>query len=355
MNPKIIRRVFLALLIVLLLIIIFSPFKVPYSFELSGRIYPTKEWKLIKETNGSLYSIMIDNMSGLKSHFTNYEFERGDIANIDINKKIQPESFVFKNDSVAHITTLLIDEQILNLQNQLLVEKALLKSNTSGLKNEDVDIAKEELNYANQKLNQQKLAFARYEKLYQDTVFTDKIYEEQVNLLQLAKIQVTIAEKKLRAAESGDKPEEINLIKTKIESLEKEIANLQLRKLSYTILSPMSGKVSLNNLPEELISICEPNKYILVAPVQVYNRQYLNDSTKITFNLPNFEKPISLSISQINDFVGIINNQQTILTKTIFETKKNSVSQGMIIHCKIICAPVTILEYIKRATKIRIR
>ncbi|MBT3207827.1 MAG: hypothetical protein HN704_03910 [Bacteroidetes bacterium] len=355
MNPKIVRRIILASLIIILLVILFSPFKIPYSFDVTGRIYHAKEWKLIKETNGSFYSIMVDNYSGMKSHFTNYEFERGDIANIRINGKLEKSVYIHKNDSIAHITTLLIDEQILNLENQLLIEEALLKTNTSGLRIEDIEIAEEELKFTKQQLEQQELRFARFEKLYEDSVYTDKIYEEELNLLKLAKIQVSIAEKKLLASESGNKPEEIQLIKTRIKSLEKEIANLKQRKLNYTILSPMSGKISLNNLPEEILTICEPNKYILIAPVQVNNRQYLTDSSQIKFLAPNSEGQISLSISQVNDYVGLINNQQTILTKTIIKSDQDSYSSGMVVKCQIVCAPVTIFEYFKRATKITIR
>ena len=82
------RRHILILLLLLALIAIFLPIPVRYSFLATAKIYPAREWKLMRGAEEGIWSQTYDFETDALSDFKNYRFERGDIAELLIRENI---------------------------------------------------------------------------------------------------------------------------------------------------------------------------------------------------------------------------------------------------------------------------
>ncbi len=339
-------------LAIILILILLLPFEIPYSIKVLARIYPQQEWSLKRDPSGTFFSEMTNNMTGFKNEFTNYEFERGDIANIHINNNLQPNSFVRKGDTIAHISSLLLKEQIANLKNELQIEYANLEASKSGSKIADIKVIEEELDLARQKYNQTKRKFNRINTLFSDSIIPDETFETTEDNMKVAEIEVKILERRLTAAKTGQKPESINLIWAKINSLEQQIRHLQNRQLNYSIISPLSGMVDFNESNNDLIRISTAQKYIVSAPIKVGNRKYIDTNTRLDMNISGLDSAIVAENLKVENIVGVVNNKQVVMIKAPLKLNPGIVTPGMVIECTVVCQPVSLIEYFTRSTKI---
>ena len=116
---------------------ILAPFEVNYLIEANSLVYSAKEWRLLRDNNGELSSMIVDNDRNFSSAKTDYIFDRGDIAKIEFynhSKDIQ------SGDTIAVINSDVINEQILTLQSELEIAKAEYKDKSSG---EKISVVKE--------------------------------------------------------------------------------------------------------------------------------------------------------------------------------------------------------------------
>ncbi|MEA3445125.1 MAG: hypothetical protein U9R19_10420 [Bacteroidota bacterium] len=336
---------FAAIIVIALLI----PFKMPFSFKVLAKVYPYQEWNLKRDGAGSFYSEFLNNMTGFKNDFTNYEFERGDIANIHINNLLIPGTLVSKGDTIAHISSLLLKEQIANLKSEIEVEYAMLEASKSGSKIADIKVLEEELLLAQQKFAQARRKFKRINTLFSDSIIPDDKFETSEDNLKIAGIEVKILEKKLVSAKTGQKTANINLIMAKINSLDQQIQYLENRQLNYSIVSPISGMIDYNENNSALISISNTKKHIISAPIKVSYRKYIRTTTEMELSISGLDSIFKTRKIKAENSIGIVNNKQVIMLRASIDVNPGLLTPGMIMECKVNCEPITLLEYLKRS------
>jgi hypothetical protein len=342
------RRHILIALLILVILTIFLPIRIRYSFLATAKIYPVREWKLSRGTEEGFWSQTYNYETDALGDFKNYRFERGDIAELVILKDLKFDEPIEANDTVAYIDSYFIRNEITRLNNLRDVETANMDVVSTGEKQPLVEQAQREYNYALQQLDLEKKNFARQESLYRDSVITPADYDIYENALKLAEINTQVAYNELMSLSTGDKDPVINLSEKKISSYEKEIEELEAQKAQYTISTPLSGLLKYNTETGGIIKVSDISKLLLKIPVLYRHASYLSSLYKVTFSTPDNKITVNATFKGFDQNINLIQNQQFVIARAVTNEAIPGIYPGMVVQCRIYCDKVFLLEYLKR-------
>lgn len=339
----------------MIVVLYFLPFTIPFAFSTSTLIYPAKIWSLRSDMEGNFFGEVKNYRTGVIETSTSYRFERGDITNLLVSEKINENPVISRGDTLGRLTSRLIDERIEHLENQLAIDQRLLESSKTGEKNEIIENLLQKKTLAKQQMELAKINYQRIKALFEEEVVPESDFETAENEYQKALTNVEIAASDYRVASTGQKPEEISVIEERILSYRREIDFLLTTKKEYLIISPLSGKLIINQLMPaigEYISIYDTSEYIIYAPVKYRYRPYLSADMQINFSTQNTEEEVKAEIFNIADRVDNILGSQVILVKARVATPTESIITGMSVNATFVGEPITLREYIKRTIEI---
>jgi hypothetical protein len=342
------KRHILILLLILAILVIFLPIPVRYSFVVSAKVYPVKEWKLSRGTEEGFWSQTYNYETDALGDFKNYRFERGDIAELVIRENLEFDAPIDVYDTVAYIESYFIENEITRLNNLRDVEIANMNVVSTGEKQSMVEQAQRQYNYAMQQLDLEKKNFARQERLYRDSVITPADYDMYENALKLAEINTQVAYDALMSLSTGEKDPVINLSEQKIRSYEIEINSLETQKAQYTIITPISGLLSYDTEIGGILKVSDISRLLLKIPVSYQHTSYLNSLYKVTFSTPDNKITVNASFKGFDENINLIQNQQFVIARAVTTESTPGIYPGMVVQCRIYCDKVSLLEYLKR-------
>jgi hypothetical protein len=325
------------------------PIRVSYSFDGTGKVYPKQEWVLTRDTEGGLISTLYDHEWGIISEVSSYKFERGDIANIQITPfQASQKRIVLHGDTIARVRSYILEERINALQVQLAVEKARFRSTSAGEKVPVIAEARQRLEFAREQYNLDKLNFERAKGLYQDAVISELEFNEAENTFKLAEIQIKIARSALEAAEMGEKPEEVALIRATIKSIENELAFLLGKREQYTLVSPISGIADYTVVPEQVLAVDDTSKLILTVPVRLNNQRLVKKGTPLEVRVPGLKEKLAGEVIGLNSEVQVLEGTQVLMVKAEVHDELGVVRKGTMVECTFKCEKIRLWAYLNR-------
>jgi len=314
----------------------------------TAKIYPVKEWKLLRGTEEGFWSQTYNYETDALGDFKNYRFERGDIAELEIRKDLVFDAPVNENDTVAYIQSFFIQNEITRLSNLRDVETANRSVVSTGEKQSMIEQAERQYDYALQQLDLEKKNFARQERLFRDSVITPADFDIYENTLKLAEINTHVAHDALMSLKTGEKDPVVNLSDQTIIAYEKEIKRLETQKAQYTIVTPISGLLSYNTEIGGIIKVSDISNLLLKIPVAYQHSSYLKSLYKVTFSTPDNKITVNAAFKGFDENINLIQNQQFVIARAITTEATPGIYPGMIVQCRIYCDRVRLLEYLKR-------
>ena len=348
---KINRRYVLLAILFLIIIVLFLPIKVHYSFHAIAKIYPLKEWSLNRGQDDSYVSEMHNYKFNVLSHVKSYKFERGDVSEVFHQESYASGDLVENGDTLAYINSYYIENELAKLYSLKSVEEENLKMSLAGEKQELIEQAEQEYNFQMQQLELEKKNYTRYQKLFEDSIISTADFEVHENAFRLAEINLEIAGKNLNSMQTGDKEEEIDYIRQRIEGYEREIQSYEKLRDQYFIISPISGIASFNSGLNGLITISDTSEYILKIPVKVNDVQYLDKITGIKFSMPGYSDKLDASFLDIDESVSLLSNEQLVMAKASISGGQLNLIPGMAVQCSVVCDKITLIKYLQRRIK----
>lgn len=350
----------IALILVLgaIVSLFFMPIKVPFSFRTTALVHPLKKWSLRTDQDGNFFGELKNFQTGAIEQSTSYRFERGDIATLQVNGNVTNNSKVHQGDTLGYLYSRLVEERYQRLINQLAVEQRQLQSSLAGEKEEVVQNLQQKLVLAEQQLDLMKKNFERMQVLYSDSVITSAQFEDAESQYLSAITNVDIAKSNYQIALTGDKPENIALIRENIARYNKEIIFLEGTKQQYVLVSPINGKLILNqHLPKQVdyISIMDTSAFVIYIPIRFQYRQYLDDNMRFEFTVPGTDQPLEAEVVDISDRVELINSHQVLFVKALIVNQSPLIMPGLSVQSRFIGEPITIREYVQRTLNIFLR
>ena len=347
------RRFILLIILVLALITMFLPIKVHYSFQSTALVYPANEWFFKRGQDDSFISELHNNETSAVSKIKSYKFERGDIAEVQMREGLASDDFISSEDTIGYIHSYDIENELIRLKNEKEVEKAAIKAGMVGEKQELIDRAMEEIEYAKQQLNLESKNYERQRKLFNDSIISQAEIDLNENSYRLAEINLQLAKSELQALKTGDKQEDIDYLIEKVNAYEREIKTLESLKNQYYIIPPINGIISYKNTIDGIITIMDTSRFILKIPVKVHNIQFLERISAIKFSIPGHNAEIDASYIDLDENVSLLSNQQMVVAKAIINKKIRNIYPGMAVQCEVICDEITIFEFLTRNLLLR--
>jgi hypothetical protein len=342
------KRHILLLILLLIILVIILPFSIPYRFESTARLYPQQEWKLYHGQEEGFYSQINDYRSEATADLRHYRFERGDIARLEVRPGYEPNTKVSSGDTLAYLRSWFIENEILRLTNLRDVEAAALKAGETGEKPSLVEMMENKHKQAIQALELARSQLARQKILYEDSVIPASEYEIYENTYKLAEINVQVALKELESVRTGLKTADLDLIRERIATYQKEIDKYTLEKEQYNIISPISGLMSYDPLLGGVLKVSDVDSFVIKIPVLYRNSIYLDRLSSIEFTLPGKQMKIHARLLGFIGQVSFTGKQQYIIAKAVIVNDSPVLIPGMMMNCRINCDRVSLFEYLRR-------
>lgn len=349
LSLKTLLKVILVLIAIILLIVFFIlPFEIPYSFSVPGKVLAAEEWLIIKGGGGELITLLRNNKTGISKSYSVAEFERGDNAKFFINPNITLGSTISKSDTIGAILSNELELRLTSLRGQLNVSYSLLNQSLSGQKESLIKEAKDNLDFAVRRNELNAKIFSRQQKLFEKEFISEEEFDISKNTLELDEIAVEVAKAQLQTVLTGEKKEQIDLIKSQIIALEKEIGVLEKKSASFNLTSPLNGFVKWIPTGDTLLVISDTSDYIISLPIPFMKKNYVNSKSYVKVIQQIGNEEITATLQRINNSIEYLFSKPVVLATAIVDGPKKNLLPGLMVECKVECGSITIFEHIKR-------
>jgi hypothetical protein len=320
----------------------------PYSVTASGIVFPSARWALTKGTDGQLVGNLFNYATGLSEGFSVTHFARGEAVRIEIHPAVAAFGRVAVGDTVASVYSTEAEERLAELTGELSVAQAALASGSAGEKEPLVEGLEHQLDRATAAATHQHRELDRISRLFEEKLIPQQEYEGAQSAADLADAEVAIARSQLQAAKSGEKPEEIQLHRSNIDALSRQINVLENRLSSFTITSPLEGTVSRGMSPDTLLVVSDARSLVLLIPVSWEEYEYASKARQVTVEFQGSSKGTTAELESFQPEVHLIGGEPAVAATALVPEAPVGLVPGMVTRCVIHCEPLTILERLKR-------
>ncbi len=343
LNKNTITWIVIGVLLALALLI---PIELPNTITVKGKIYPAKEWMLVKGPDGELMTSLFNYKKGVSENYGVTQFERGDAVEFSLSDKIYTSAAVMIDDTIGLVYSNTTEKELIDLRADLAVDSALLKVNTSEEKDAIVKSEEQKLEYAKKQLEEQQKLFRRQKSLYEKQLISEEEYEVAESAIELFNINVEIAKERLRTVSTGAKQEEINLVKSRISGLKDKIDILEKKFSGLTIQSPVQGIVNRGFSADTLLTISDTTEYISFIPIKVSDYKFIKPGQKVLFEDMNGDKTIEAEIDSTDKAIKSGLQNQYFVASAVVNKNKSSLLPGLVLSGEIIGEPIMLRDYL---------
>lgn len=344
------RIITLTILTLIIVVMLFLPIKIPYTLESIGNVVPVEEWTLVQDIGGSMNSTHKNNKSGIVDKVSSWQFERGDLYTMEVSIDQTKSDEVHKGDTIVRMYSTLIAKEILELENQLKVKTYLQEVLITGEKNPIIEEAESKLKFAKEALTLREKEFDIAAQLKKEEVSAPIEYTRAQNALELAKINVSTAEKTLIIAKTGVKSQTADVNTSEINSLKKQLDFLKRQNARYVITAPFDGKVApLIDTAGVIIKLQNVNEVIVTIPVKTEEMMFTGKNPEISITDAITGKVYKANILYKSARSEILNGRSVSFIQVLIHPESNeNITLGVSAKCKIKCDELTPLNYLKR-------
>lgn len=274
MLRKIMKKpVRFTLQVVVVITLIVLMFFIPFPHRVTGEITvrPIAEFSLLINDLGLMEKKLEKGgtMAEIKTNFV--QMTSIDLGSLNINSMIRDGQKVNALDTIAVLVSNQVQSEIESEQSYLKKlenDYALLKSPP---KAEEVLEAEAEVNSAKAVYEKNLKEEKRVEKLLKLNSSTEQEYERIFADVAVSKAEWENKVAKLKLIKSGPKPEEEAVILSQIEEQKSKIDFLLSQKEAQSIITPISGKISISNESKELMSVIDQSVVEVLVPVSDFD------------------------------------------------------------------------------------
>jgi multidrug efflux pump subunit AcrA (membrane-fusion protein) len=319
---------------------------VPNSIYTYFEVHPKQKWILARGTEGQIVSNIIDYTSMVSNNFSVIQFERGESMNFQLLPSLSEKSSVVKGDTIGRINSTRLQENIAELEGDLLIARANLTAKSAGEKQALIDEAKNKVKYSDAKIQEQTTLFQRAEELFKKEYISQSEYEIASWNLRQCQIQNDIDKATLAALTSGSKDEELQVLKSTINSYSAEL-ELQKKRLSnFVLTAPISGEILREYSRDTIISVSNTSALVLTAPLRYEQMKYVTEGRAVTVKLNLVSGEISGQLLSVSKEIKNLNGVQVSYCRILLDSPPPNLLPGLLIQGKILLPNLTIREYL---------
>ncbi len=334
----------LAALVTLLVL----PVRYPSVVKTYAGIKCAQEWVLVRGSDGQLSASVLNHRTGLSEGYRAASFDRSSSVDFLLRPDMVPGHGVARGDTVAIISSSETQERLVALYGQLAAAQGQLAVSSSGEKDVVVYAAEQRLEIARRKLGEQQRSFTRTKTLFSQGLVPVGQYEAAENSLHDARDEVAMAAAALEVEQSGAKPEQIELVRRNIAALQAEIAALQRRAATHTIIAPFSGRVARSTSSDVILSIVDTSRYVASIPIPLRDLPRVTATPDARVTLQGLAVPVRGRIVSLDQEVTSVGMQRVVKATAVLDRTPAELVVGLDLRCDVACRPVTAMDLVKR-------
>jgi hypothetical protein len=332
--------------IIVIIAIFLIPIKLPYSIRAYCRIQPAQKWVLTSGNNGQLSTNLTDYRSGTSKGYNISQFAREGTMKLTFSSKIDTGGYVRVGDTIATIYSSETEENLAELNGQLAIIRATLAAQSRGEKESIIHEYELKLAKAQEEEANKRLILNREKAMLEKHLVSQEDYDLVSNQESLLVVGIGIAKSQLESARTGVKSEQIELLQTEIEALQKRIDALNKRAESFSIVSPITGKISRQYSPDTLLVISDNTSYVALIPFRLREAAHLTPNLRVRVYADGSKHKIQGRLTFIDRDVYSLSGEQACVATAIVEDNGADLTTGMFGNCIVRCEPVPLPEFI---------
>lgn len=353
MTKKISKR-FVGLIIVGVICVLFllSLFiKIDQKIKGPARLAAQSEWFLSQPDLDKIITTTIHHDTEQIGQFSLFHFDRPDYVEFSIKQDLKPGEQVLAGDIVATLFSHEDQMRLAELSGQLMQSKARLLALQTGAKQTYQEEMSRALEYAKAELAAYKPVLQREKELHQKKLISDQQLEIVQSQYDLYEINVELQEARLLSARTGEKSEEVQIIRSQIETFSDQIELLNKKFNAARIKTPMSGTiVEADREKGELLHICSIDKMVAQIPVQESEIRYIKPGSKILLAISSSQNRIrECTVTNIDQQAQQINLKSMYMVTALIDNTDHTISPGMTALVEISAGNTTLWELLKRS------
>jgi hypothetical protein len=322
----------------------FLPFKPHYTKSRLGKIYPARQWFLIRSRDGVLITATKDNMSGVHHEYKVNLFDRGELVQVKLCDGLLSGRFIQAGDTIGTIYSSSIFENYIGTQGRLKVAKAQLEVSLTGDKESVIVQHIRQFELAKVEAAKQAQVVKRLQELHKKGLISDEEYQLASEELDILHLVVQTKQAELEAVRSGEKPAEINRLKDYISSIEDDLGSIKKQMSDLVITAPFSGTIDRAFNSDTLLILSESQRFLISIPIPVEDEPFIGEDSKLVVTLGN--KDFIATIIEVSNEIHIIGGKANLLVHALINKTDQKLHHGMVGKVKIKGKNMHILPYL---------
>ena len=345
------KSIFLGgILFVILLTFIFLilKIKISHSIDINGQIMPLRELIIFRDTNGNLSYTLFNHLHNFVESCNVINFERGDFGQFRVADQFYHRSTVLEGDTLGKFSSNELLRVLAQLQGQLEVEKANLEFYLTGEKSSVVAAMEQQLSQAQALAEEKRKTYERQRALYEKGLISQEEADIAFSVAEQTRLAVKSAEAQLLSVTTGAKSAQLDLSRNRIKALQEEIKTLEERKQTYTLLSPLSGRLIHSNTADTVLVVVDTTAFVAKMMVKLHDLPFVSASSMVEVKNSRAGKSYQAKVSQIDGGVWFVNGEAVVLVNAEIQCDPCSFMRGIPVECSIRCEPLTLYNHLKR-------
>jgi multidrug resistance efflux pump len=266
--------------------------------------------------------------------------------NFTLAESLNSKSTISKGDTVGIIHSSYLQERLAQLSGSLLVAKADLAAKSTGEKKALIDEAKNKVQYTEAAIQQKTLAFERAEELNKKGYMPQGEYETYLWDLRQTKILQEVNKAQLEALTTGSKDEDLQVLRSTIDSYLSEMRLLKERLKDFVLTAPISGEIARDFSRDTLLKVNNTSQIILTTPIRYGDIHFLTEGQPVRLSLKNLPGEITGQIVSISKEITVLNGVQILYARIVLDSPEKTLVPGLLVGGEVLLPKITVKDYV---------
>lgn len=324
------------------------PVQVPYTVSGTGILLPAQEWMLVRDQDGSVGTILRDNIFSSLRSVDVFRFERGDAVRYRLDPAIGVRSSVAAGDTVLRIRSNETERMLAALSGQVAAAESAVSFYASGEK--DAIVARAERNHARyvEEVEQAGREVDRLRRLNDGRVVAERDLEEAESRLHVLEAQAAMANAELTAATTGAKDEQLDLARSEADARRGEMAAVSERLDLMTIRTPISGVAVRSFGADTLLTVRDTTAAVLALPIPWKEAYHLHTDQTVRVRMRNVPVTMDGRLVGLDRTVRRLQGAQVVMATVLVDHPPPETLVGAVARGDIEAESVRLFEYARR-------
>ncbi|MDT8322852.1 MAG: hypothetical protein RRA94_01985 [Bacteroidota bacterium] len=327
--------------------VLLLPVHVTGSIDAPGKVIAAREWVLLQQPNGTILSLLRSNLAGTVSRVDVMYPERGELTSTVLTG-CPPAQSIACGDTVARTVSTSMATTMATLRGALAVAEAAVSAARSGQKPAVVREAAAQLEAARSAADTQQRLMHRRKELHRTGVMSDEEFEQYRGQLELVTIHTAIAEAHLEAVSTGEREEEISLLRSEIDAIRGQLNAVEQRIALSCHISPIHGITMEAHGVDTLFVVADTVQCLVLIPVPLEKLALLRNGSRLLLRQDETSATGEGEILAISGDAHYHNGEAWTVVKARVTGCDRAIPPGRFVRCRIDTESVPLRIFVYR-------